>query len=98
MNLICLPDTCSDVTSLEGHVVRAVCLAGPMAAWDLLVLKMVHLSSRLLERSLPEVVHDAGGVLFLAHTDCKKHRPGFRVLTEAPECSAWGPFGVRVAC
>lgn len=21
-----------------------------------------------------------------------------RVLTEAPECSAWGPFGVRVAC
>lgn len=75
MNLICLPNTCSDVTSLEGDVVSAVCLAGPMAAWDLLVLEMVHLSSRLLERSLPEVVHDAGGVLFLAHTHCKKHRP-----------------------
>ena len=74
VNLICLPDTCLDVTALKGDVVSAVCLAGPVAARDLLVFKMIHLSSSLLEKRLPEVVHDTGGVLFLAHTHWKKHR------------------------
>lgn len=79
MNLVCLPITCLDVTTLKGDVVSAVCLARPVAAWDLLVFKMIHLSSSLLERRLPEVVRDADGVLFLVHTHWKKHRPAVQL-------------------
>ena len=79
MNLICLPNTCSDVTALKGDVVSAVCFARPVAAWDLLVFKMIHLSSSLLEKRLPEAVRDAGKVLFLVHTHWKKHRPAVQL-------------------